>query len=119
MTAPSPADRHRALRAAFVELASRTPELSVSTHHSPFDLVLRTTAGGPVVTLQTEEQAATLHAFSGSTPAGASELTDRLSLDLTESYRWDDVVFEDAADFAYHLLKHMRRRLKAVTELKP
>lgn len=112
-------ERFTALRAALARLAEQTPGLRTDGPGNSAELILQEHDEGPMVTLQVGEHTATVRAYSGSDPAGTSELEDHLSVDLTRAYRWDAVVFEGADSLAYHLYKHMLRRRKAVSTLEP
>src|SRR5262245_23079258 len=43
--------------------------------------------------------------------AGASEIRDRLGIDLEHGWNWDDVTAESADELAKLLIKHLRRRV--------
>ena len=44
--------------------------------------------------------------------AGATEIRDRLGVDLESGWNWDDVTAESADELAHLLLKHLRRRVE-------
>jgi hypothetical protein len=115
----------RELRAAFVRLQPGIPGFSVLP---PVEGQLRERLGvylvgqnSPEVILFVEEEQADLKAHSGEEQrhAGTALIHDILSVNLTTGFNWDDACCDTADELAYLLTKHMRRRLKAVTELEP
>jgi hypothetical protein len=77
--------------------------------------------GSPEVQLRVGMHAADLTARSGSDHqrAGRAEIRDSLGVELETCFAWDDSVCSSAGELAGLLLKHMRRRLKAVAEVTP
>ena len=64
--------------------------------------VLHVTATGVTVTT---------HSAGDHPQAGAALTHDRLKVDLSRDYRWDDVLCSSADELAYLLYKHMLRRV--------
>ncbi|HSU17022.1 hypothetical protein [Longimicrobium sp.] len=78
-------------------------------------------AGSPEVLLRVWTNSADLTARSGADhlSAGRGEISDSLGVALDSGFAWDASVCDSADELARLLLKHMRRRLKAVGELLP
>jgi hypothetical protein len=78
-------------------------------------------AGTPQVHLRVHTDTAHLTARSGAdhASAGDGEIHDRLGVSLAQGFAWDASVCSSAGELAGLLLKHMRRRLKAVDEVMP
>lgn len=113
------AERLEALRDAFARLADSAADVRFIAHASPWAVSLQAEPAGPRAVLVVGEQGATVNAYSGADPGGASRLEDRLNVDLARGYLWDDVEFDDADDLAHHLVKHMRRRLRELADVGP
>jgi hypothetical protein len=116
--------RLRQLRVAFDELTLTTTGLSLVPQPgipgdepaAVFTMRLVGT-GSPEVRLRLDAHAATVTARSGS--AGVAEIHDDLGVELETAFAWDASVCASAEELAGLLLKHMRRRLKAVAEVTP
>jgi hypothetical protein len=54
----------------------------------------------------------------GSAMVGSAEIEDRLTVNLTNGYDWDDATFDTPDEMAFILFKHMLRRLAAASDLK-
>ena len=119
MTGESTGSRHAGLCTALEKLASETAGLRFRGRDQGCELMLQTDPEGPLVILQASPQRTTVLAFSGSDPGGTSTVEDHLSISLAQDFRWDEVVFADADDLAYHLYKHMLRRHKSVSSVEP
>jgi hypothetical protein len=116
------------LRSAFEGLTLTTTGLSVlpasrpQAGDIPLAFTLRLVGkGSPEVRLRVRADAADLTARSGSDhpSAGKAEIRDALGVELAKGFAWDDSVCSSADELAGLLLKHMRRRLKAVAEVTP
>jgi hypothetical protein len=119
--------RLRELEAAFQVLARTHDGLTVLPQPPPeaappVDFTVHLVGmGTPQVKLRIHTQTANLTALSGDEHASAGDGTihDRLGLHLADGYAWNDSVCDSAGELAGLLLKHMRRRLKAVGEVTP
>ena len=119
--------RLRELEAAFQVLARTNEGLSVLAQPPPaaarredFTVHLVGT-GTPQVELRIRTRTANLTALSGDEHASAGDGTihDRLGLHLADGYAWNGSICNSAGELAGLLLKHMRRRLKAVGQVLP
>jgi hypothetical protein len=128
MTTEDGRARLRDLRSSFETLALANEGLSLLAQlpqpddGAPECFTLRLVgAGSPEVKLRVQSNAADLMALSGSdrASAGKGEIHDSLGVELADGFAWDDSVCASADELAELLLKHMRRRLKAVGELLP
>lgn len=111
--------RYSALCAALATLTEERDHLRLAHPAHPCEIVLQADPEGPTVHLRAEAHTTRVRAHSGSDPGGTSDIDDHLSVDLTHGFRWDDVVFDDADDLAYHLYKHMLRRQRTVSGMEP
>ena len=119
--------RLQGLEAAFQALARTNEGLTVLPQPPPdaasatdFTVHLVGT-GTPQVRLRIQTQTANLTAHSGSEhgSAGDGTIHDRLTVHLADGYAWDGASCDSAGELAGLLLKHMRRRLKTVSEVTP
>jgi hypothetical protein len=127
------ANRLQHLVTAFEDLARVTPALRVdSLPAGPVGVVtteplrsfrvrLGSAGDGARVSMYIRAQRADLEARSGSETAreGRGTIRDQLTIDLGHGFRWNDAGFPDAVALAATLLRHMRRRLEAVTDVGP
>jgi hypothetical protein len=128
MTTREADQRLQQLRTAFDTLVGTSTGLSVLPPASPPDgeaagtFTLRLVGGGSAeVRLRLRTNAAFLTALSGADheKAGLAEIRDDLGVKLAGGFDWDDSVCASADELAGLLLKHMRRRLKTVSEVSP
>ena len=128
MTTEDGRARLRELRSSFETLARTNDGLSLLAQPPPVGdgapehFTLRLVgAGSPEVKLRIQSNAADLMALSGSdrASAGKGEIHDSLGVELADGYAWDGSVCASADELAGLLLKHMRRRLKAVDDVLP
>jgi len=121
-------ERLRQLHSAFGDLARTTtglslvPESADSGDEIPATFSIRLVGmGSPEVHLRVGAHATALTARSGSDhlAAGVAEIRDDLGVELETGFAWDASVCTSAEELAGLLLKHMRRRLKAVAEVAP
>ncbi|MFL5384172.1 MAG: hypothetical protein ACJ8GN_16755 [Longimicrobiaceae bacterium] len=128
MTTREAGVRLQLLHAAVDELILTTTGLSVLPQSRPLDdnppdsFTMRLVGGGsPEVRLRIHETTAVLIARSGTDhqSAGKAEIRDDLGVRLETGFAWNDSVCSSANELAGLLLKHMRRRLKAVAEVTP
>jgi hypothetical protein len=119
--------RLRELEDAFQVLTRTNEGLSVLPQPPPQATpatdftVLLVGPGTPQVELRIQTQTADLTALSGNehASAGVGTIQDRLGLHLADGFAWDASICESAGELAGLLLKHMRRRLKTVGEVRP
>jgi hypothetical protein len=119
--------RLQALHSAFATLSRADEGLSVLAGSSPDSgaaesFTMRLVGGGsPEVRLRVRVDSADLTARSGTDRehAGRGEIRDRLGVRLADGFAWDDSECASADELAGLLLKHMRRRLKAVDDVLP
>lgn len=117
-------DRLRHLAVAFRRIAESTPELRVdppSVRSVPavksevgpiFRVRLRSSNGDAQARMYVHDRGAKLETRVGSTASGRGA-KDELPIDLRRGYRWEKAEFDDAAQLADVLYKHMTRRLEA------
>ncbi|HET9982854.1 MAG TPA: hypothetical protein VFQ38_04690 [Longimicrobiales bacterium] len=126
-------NRLQRLVAAFEDLARVTSELRVDSlpagpvgavtgqPRRSFRVRLGSAGDGARVSMYVRARRADLEARSGSETAreGRGMIRDQLTIDLGHDYRWNDTRFPDAVALAATLLRHMRRRLEVVTDVRP
>jgi len=121
-------ERLRELRSAFDELTFTTTGLSRVVpadrpeDETPETFTIRLVGtGSPEVHLRVGTHATALTAWSGSDhrSAGKAEIRDDLGVELATGFAWNASVCSSGHELAGLLLKHMRRRLKAVAEVEP
>jgi hypothetical protein len=93
---------------------------SVDHRASRCTVLVRSATDGAQVQLDILTAGAHLVARSGTSTdsVGRAAIEDQLTVNLAETYAWDDAIFASADEMAFYLLKHMRRRLVAVADLK-
>ena len=110
---------------AFDNLGSEHKELSavaqlVDSRASSCTVLLVSPIDGAQVQLDILPDGAHLLARSGvsTDSAGTAAIEDQLTVNFAEDFAWDGAIFASADEMAFYLLKHMRRRLLAVADLK-
>ena len=116
-------DRLAAISAAIQEASEASPNLSLvadgaNTHRVSVRLLGK---GTEEVRLVITVDGAQLTGRTGAEEAhaGETEIHDRLSVDLRDAFIWNGVECESAVELSALLVKHMRRRLKALTQIEP
>ena len=127
MKANGKPDRLRQLAVAFHKIAQKTPELKVdppaarslptgpSQVRPMFRVRLRSTTGEAQSRMYVYDRGAKLETRVPASAGGDRKrsLTDDVSLDLRSGYRWQTEAYEDAAEMAAVMYRHMTDQLEA------